>query len=167
MTSTVKTLCALLLIGCCLSPLGAQAASYSDAASEQVYDGALPTESEKIVMPAIKNAKGRAECVQLLKTLMDAPRTTFWREGRKLRASWDQVEPGTAIATFKRGQYPQKSKARGSKHAAIFLRASEAGIYVFDQFAHRAVASERFIPWHHPRDRRPSNNAAAYSTVRW
>lgn len=167
MISTVKTLRALLLIGCSLSPFGALAASYGDAVSEQVYDGALPTESEKIVIPAIKNAKGRAECVQLLKTLMDAPRTTLWREGRKLKLSWDQVPSGTAIATFKRGQYPQQGKARGSKHAAIFLRASEAGIYVFDQFVGKAVAAERFIPWHHPRNRQPSNNAAAYSTVRW
>lgn len=162
----VKTLRALLLICCSLSPFGAQAASYSDGVSEQVYDGALPTESEKIVMPAIKNAKGRAECVQLLKTLMDAPRTTLWREGRKLNISWDQVPSGTAIATFKRGQYPQQGRAHG-KHAAIFLRASEAGIYVFDQFVGKAVAAERFIPWHHPRNRQPSNNAAAYSTVRW
>ncbi len=138
-----------------------------DAASERVYDGTLPTEEEKIVMPAVKDERGRAECVQLLKALMDAPRTLFWKEGRKLKASWDNIRPGTAIATFKKGRYPQKGKANGNKHAAIFLRASEAGIYVFDQFAGQMDVEERFIPWHHPRDKRASNNAAAYSTVRW
>lgn len=138
-----------------------------DAASERVYDGVLPTEQEKIVMPAVKDERGRAECVQLLKSLMDAPRTLFWKEGRKLKAGWDSIRPGTAIATFKKGRYPQKGKANGNKHAAIFLRASEAGIYVFDQFAGQMDVEERFIPWHHPRDKRPSNNAAAYSTVRW
>lgn len=138
-----------------------------DASSERIYDGMLPTEAEKIVMPAVKDERGRAECVQLLKSLMDAPRTLFWKEGRKLKASWDSIRPGTAIATFKKGRYPQKGNANGNKHAAIFLRASEAGIYVFDQFAGQIDVEERFIPWHHPRDKRASNNAAAYSTVRW
>ncbi len=145
----------------------AAAARLSDAASERIYDGLLPTENEKVVMPAVADPNGRTECVQLLKSLMDAPRTLLWKEGRKLKASWNKVEPGTAIATFKKGRYPQRGKRRGGKHAAIFLRASEAGIYVFDQFAGRREAAERFIPWHHPRDRSPSNNASAYSTVRW
>ncbi len=139
----------------------------TDSSSERIYSGLLPTAQEKISMSAIKDAHGRSECVQLLKALMDAPRTLLWQEGRKLKTSRDSIQPGTAIATFKKGRYPQKGKRRGSKHAAIFLRASDAGIYVFDQFAGSVDASERFIPWHHPRDRSPSNNAAAYSTVRW
>lgn len=158
----------LLALGVGVTPSMALASvPLSEGASEQVYDGLLPTESEKIVMPVVKNERGRSECVQLLKSLMDAPRTLLWREGRKLKASWEEVRPGTAIATFKQGRYPQKSRRKGSKHAAIFLRASEAGIYVFDQFAGQREAAERFIPWHHPRDRQPSNNASAYSTVRW
>ncbi|MES2885685.1 MAG: BPSL0067 family protein [Pseudomonadota bacterium] len=163
-----KTWLLLALLGGGATTLTAQASAHlSDGASEQVYDGLLPTESEKIVMPVVRNKRGRSECVQLLKSLMDAPRTLLWREGRKLKASWEEVKPGTAIATFKQGRYPQKSRSRGSKHAAIFLRASDAGIYVFDQFAGQREAAERFIPWHHPRDRQPSNNASAYSTVRW
>ena len=138
----------------------------SELLAEQVYDGALPTADDKLVMPAIANEKGRIECVELLKGLMAAPRTVFWREGRKLKTNWDSVPPGTAIATFQKGRYPNHAR-RGSKHAAIFLRASEAGIFVFDQFAGQATAAERFIPWHHPRDKRASNNATAYSTVRW
>lgn len=154
-----------------ITPAQAESDSFHDSASEplseQVYEGLLPTPEQPIAFAAIKNEKGRAECVQLLKALMDAPRTLLWKEGRKLKTSWDEVEPGTAIATFKKGRYPQQGRKRGSKHAAIFLRASEAGIFVFDQFAGRAEATERFIPWHHPRDKSPSNNGAAYSTVKW
>ena len=91
----------------------------SELLAEQVYDGALPTADDKLVMPAIANEKGRIECVELLKGLMAAPRTVFWREGRKLKTNWDSVPPGTAIATFKKGRYPQKGRARGGKHAAI------------------------------------------------
>lgn len=139
----------------------------SSSVEERIYDGLLPTEDRKIIMPAVRNERGRAECVQLLKTLMDAPLTEHWHEGRKLKVSWSEVQPGTAIATFKGGRYPQRLKGHGNKHAAIFLRASETGIYVFDQFAGARVASERFIPWHNPRNRKPSNNATSYSTVRW
>ncbi len=156
------------VIGCGLwSTAASAAAKLSDGSSEQIYDGLLPTEQEKLVMPVVNDEQGRPECVQLLKSLMNAPRTLFWKEGRKLKTSPDSIQPGTAIATFRKGRYPQKGRARGSKHAAIFLRASEAGIYVFDQFAGRTAAEERFIPWKHPRDRSPSNNASAYSTVRW
>lgn len=163
----VKTGLLLVLAASVVPQMAHAAVHLSDGADEQIYDGLLPTETEKIVMPALKNERGRSECVQLLKTLMDAPRTLFWREGRKLKANWGEIKPGTAIATFKQGRYPQKPLARGGKHAAIFLRASEAGIYVFDQFSGQREAAERFIPWHHPRDRQPSNNASAYSTVRW
>lgn len=158
-----------VMVGCgwWSAAAAAKEPTLSDGASERIYDGALPTEEQKISLPAATDPQGRTECVQLLKSLMDAPRTQFWKEGRKLKVSWDEVKPGTAIATFKRGRYPQKRLGRGNKHAAIFLRASQAGIYVLDQFAGQHEAEERFIPWHHPRDHRPSNNAAAYSTVRW
>lgn len=156
------------LLGCGLWSLPASAASkLSDGSTEQIYDGVLPTEQQKIVMAAVKDEQGRSECVQLLKALMNAPRTLFWKEGRKLKTSPDQIKPGTAIATFKKGQYPQRGGAHGGKHAAIFLRATAAGIFVFDQFAGKTDAEERFIPWKHPSDRRASNNASAYSTVRW
>lgn len=139
----------------------------SSGVEERIYDGLLPTEEHKLIMPAVRDERGRVQCVQLLKALMGAPRTDHWQEGRKLKVSWSEIKSGTAIATFKGGRYPKRHKGRGNKHAAIFLRASDTGIYVFDQFAGTRVATERFIPWHNPRDRKPSNNAASYSTVRW
>ena len=132
---------------------------------EHTYEGLLPGEGYTVAIPSFNNDKGRAECVELIKGLMDAPRTTQWQEGRRLLAAYEAIKPGTAIATFVRGRYPQGR--RHGPHAAIFLRATEAGIYVLDQFANQIGVQQRFIPWHHPRDKHPSNNASAYSTVRW
>lgn len=133
---------------------------------ERIYDGLLPGEGYSVSFPLFTDHRGRSECVELIKGLLGAPRTALWREGRKLKGNAGEIQPGTAIATFVNGRYPNWQR-RGSKHAAIFLRANEGGIYVLDQFAHQRSVKERFIPWHHPRDRSPSNNASAYSTVRW
>lgn len=132
---------------------------------EHTYEGLLPDNSSVVSMPSFTNDRGRAECVELIKGLMDAPRTAEWREGRRLQAGFKSIKPGTAIATFVKGHYPQGR--RHGPHAAIFLRATEAGIYVMDQFATQIGVQQRFIPWHHPSNKRPSNNATAYSTVRW
>lgn len=133
---------------------------------ERIYDGLLPGEGYTVAFPLFTDDRGRSECVELIKGLLGAPRTALWREGRKLRSNADEIQPGTAIATFVNGRYPNWQR-RGSKHAAIFLRATDSGIYVLDQFAHQRSVKERFIPWHHPRDRSASNNASSYSTVRW
>lgn len=136
------------------------------APDEHAYQGLLPGEGYTVTMSAVRNEKGRAECVELIKQLYDAPRTTFWKEGRKLESHVATIPPGTAIATFVKGQYPNH-RPRGQKHAAIFVRATEAGIYVLDQFVRQLEVRERFIPWSHPRDRRAVNNASSYSTIRW
>lgn len=140
--------------------------SHASLAPERIYDGLLPGEGYTVAFPLFTDDRGRSECVELIKGLLGAPRTALWREGRKLKSNADEIQPGTAIATFVNGRYPNWQR-RGSKHAAIFLRATDSGIYVLDQFAHQRSVKERFIPWHHPRDRSPSNNASSYSTVRW
>lgn len=139
---------------------------HSGLTPERVYQGLLPAEGTEVAYPGFANSAGRTECVELIKGLLDAPSTRLWQEGRKLKAHADEIQPGTAIATFVNGRYPQ-TRRRGNKHAAIFLRATEQGIYVLDQFVHQAEAKVRFIPWHNPRDRRAANNASSYSTVRW
>jgi len=139
---------------------------HSGLTPERVYQGLLPAEGTEVAYPGFANSAGRTECVELIKVLLDAPSTRQWQEGRKLKAHADEIQPGTAIATFVNGRYPQ-TRRRGNKHAAIFLRATEQGIYVLDQFVQQAEAKVRFIPWHNPRDRRAANNASSYSTVRW
>ncbi len=131
---------------------------------ERIYDGLLPGDGFTITMDSFPDQNGSTECVQLLKSLMAAPRTIFWKEGRKLKEHFDAIKPGTAIATFVNGQYPQTG--RTGMHAAIFVRATQAGIFVLDQFRGRKAVTERFIPWTSS-SRSRSNNAVAYSTVEW
>jgi hypothetical protein len=131
---------------------------------ERIYDGLLPGDGFTITMDSFPDQNGSTECVQLLKSLMAAPRTIFWKEGRRLKEHFDAIKPGTAIATFVNGQYPQTG--RTGMHAAIFVRATQAGIFVLDQFRGRKAVTERFIPWISSSAKR-SNNAVAYSTVEW
>lgn len=130
---------------------------------ERIYDGLLPGDGYTVTMDSFPDQNGSTECVQLIKSLLAAPRTIFWKEGRKLMDNFHAIKPGTAIATFVKGQYPQKG--RTGMHAAIFVRATQAGIYVLDQFRGRSAVTERFIPWHGSAKR--SNNASAYSTIQW
>lgn len=133
-------------------------------AQERIYDGLLPGDDYTITMDSFPDQNGSTECVQLIKSLLAAPRTIFWKEGRKLLDHMHAVKPGTAIATFVKGQYPQQG--RTGMHAAIFVRATQAGIFVLDQFRGRNAVTERFIPWHSGSAKR-SNNASAYSTIQW
>jgi len=135
-----------------------------DHPKERIYDGLLPGDDYTITMDAFPDQNGSNECVQLIKALLGAPRTFFWKEGRKIKDNIQAIKPGTAIATFVRGQYPQRG--RTGMHAAIFVRANKAGIYVLDQFRSKGAVTERFIPWHNGSKKR-SNNASAYSTIVW
>ena len=137
----------------------------ANIARERVYDGLLPGEGYTVTMDSFPDQNGSTECVQLIKSLLDAPRTIFWKEGRKLAEHFPSISPGTAIATFVKGQYPQHG--RTGMHAAIFVRATQAGIFVLDQFRGRVAVTERFIPWYNPSSRKRSNNAITYSTIRW
>lgn len=106
------------------------------------------------------------ECVALVQGLVPGiGATPTWQEGEKVKGAGDPpLEPGTAIATFRNGQYEGK---RTGNHAAIFLRYGEQGgkpgIYVLDQ-ARTMPAGERFIRFN---DKAPSasNNAGAFSVI--
>ena len=143
----------------------------SNASSrEQVYSlGATPDEdggSFQFEMPAFDtDHDGKVQCVELLKGLMNAPRTIFWKPGRSVMDN-DDIKPGTAIATFVNGQYPQ-GPIKGSKHAAIFLKKVKDGIYVLDQYVGQKLAKTRFIPWYNHTNDKRSNNGHSFSTVIW
>src|SRR5688500_17743289 len=53
------------------------------------------------------------ECVALTKFFSGAPHTSFWRQGPNVLGN-KRVRPGTAIATFVNGRYPQTGKAMNS-----------------------------------------------------
>ena len=72
--------------------------------------------------------------------------TPTWREGEKLKGPGDPpLEPGTAIATFENGNYPNRSTGN---HAAIVIergvKDGKEGYWVLDQ-SRSNPADRRFL----------------------
>lgn len=94
--------------------------------------------------------------------------TREWRAGKRVLDTKGLI-PGTAIATFENGRYPERDS---SKHAAFFLAYGGAGFYVVDQWANdkdRQYVGERYI---HPARllsngtyARPSNSSGAFYVI--
>ena len=64
------------------------------------------------------------------------PHTSKWRKGRKVRGS--DVPTGAVIATFdSEGRYTNKTD--GSMHAAIFVKETDDGLLVWDQWLGQPV----------------------------
>ena len=110
------------------------------------------------------NERGNAECVEFIKQTLDAPRTVQWREGTKIAEAADgkavAIAPGTAIATFVQGRYPQIGNT--GMHAAIYLGQTAQGIQVLDQWRAQGRVMPRTIPWK-PRQPGLSNDGSAFS----
>lgn len=77
---------------------------------------------------------GDGECVALVKVWCGAPETARWRQGQIVKGS-SNITPGTAIATFVNGTYQNNI---GGNHAAIFLKNTDSGILVIDQWKTRS-----------------------------
>jgi hypothetical protein len=73
---------------------------------------------------------GTTQCVALVQHFGGVPHTSRWREGQKVLAN-HSIRPGTAIATFVKGRYPN---TRTGNHAALFLRHAPNGFWVIDQW---------------------------------
>lgn len=130
------------------------------------------------VYPAVRTLEGKAligsgDCVELIKHfapgLIGMP-TAFWKQGAHVIDVAATLRPGTAIATFVNGRYPQH---RTGQHAAFFVRTAGAGIWVIDQWKgdpkNKPTVSMRHIP---RRGRladgsfiNPSNNAEAFFVI--
>jgi hypothetical protein len=114
------------------------------------------------------NASGNTECVEFIKQTLNAPPTSLWHEGAKLSrlapGTQDASAPGTAIATFVNGRYPQTGST--GMHAAIYLGQNAEGIQVVDQWRAQGRVLPRTIPW---TPRRPglSNDGSAFSAIEW
>jgi len=100
---------------------------------------------------------GDGECVDLIKHCTGAPLTRFWKPGDFVFGS--NIEPGTAIATFKNGKYPNIT----GYHAAIYSHQDENGIYAWDQWKGMNVHL-RYIKAN--RKNKPGNNALKYQVIR-
>ena len=84
------------------------------------------------------SALGNGQCVALVRALTGAPAASTWREGESIVDLLERnayVAPGTAIATFFNGRYPNWNHGN---HAAIFLGWAGSGIEVFHQWSGKA-----------------------------
>ena len=96
------------------------------------------------------------ECVSLTKMFSGAPCTLCWREGPKVMGNTN-IPPGTAIATFENGRYPQHGKNRNS---GIYLGQSGKNIYIIDQWPTHTAQRRPIDP-----GGAPQNDANSYSVV--
>ncbi len=84
---------------------------------------------------ALQNTQkvGDKQCVALVRHYLKSQglkETKTWREGAKVLGNTGIV-PGTAIATFVNGRYPNKSHGN---HAALYVGQDAGGILVMDQW---------------------------------
>ena|SRR6478735_8450113 len=110
---------------------------------------------------------GSRQCVALIQECAKAPLTASWREGKQVRRN-SLLPPGTAIATFVNGRYPNRPHGN---HAAIYVRQDATAIYVLDQWkddkkTRITIRPIRFLG----KDKdgnfiNPSNNGDAFSVI--
>jgi hypothetical protein len=93
------------------------------------------TLAQSYVGKAYANEKGNTECVTFIQDTLGAPPTGQWREGVKVAKGSLNILPGTAIATFVNGHYPN---ANSGQHAAIYLGQNAEGIQVLTNGARKA-----------------------------
>lgn len=80
---------------------------------------------------------GNGHCVPFVQRAAKAPRTALWRRGQLVRGN--DIETGTAIATFhpQTGRY--ENDTTGRSHAAVLLGESARGLLVLDQWVGQPV----------------------------
>jgi len=118
------------------------------------------------------------ECVALIQHFTKAPHTTQWRQGAHVVDGPYVLMPGTAIATFVNGKYPQVGK--GNRHAAFFLHYGAfddsglvEGIWIMEQYTYprvpfikaRFIKREGFPKLPDGRYQNASNNAGAFYVI--
>lgn len=79
-----------------------------------------------------KEKVGTKQCVALLQHYLPLiGHTSSWSEGDDVFENED-IEPGTAIATFVKGRYPNQASGN---HAALFLKHDLNGFWIMDQWS--------------------------------
>jgi len=79
---------------------------------------------------------GNGQCVAFVRVACEAPASTSWSQGEIVKGS--QLQPGTAIATFTNGRYPNNPEGN---HAAVYIAQNAEGILVWDQWVGQPVHS--------------------------
>lgn len=102
---------------------------------------------------------GTGQCVAFLQKTTNVGHTSGWTPGERIKGA-QYIAPGTAIATFINGVYPNRSSGN---HAAIYISHDEHGIQVYDQWSGHAV-SKRTIRYK-AGDNDPSNDGDFYYVI--
>jgi hypothetical protein len=86
---------------------------------------------------------GKGDCVELIQRYVKVGSTITWRQGKQVFGN-RMLLPGTAIATFVNGRYPNRPTGN---HAAFYIGQQSGGIYVLDQWkgADKPKISIRFL----------------------
>lgn len=124
------------------------------------------------VVPSVRSLErhplvGSGDCVDLIKAFI--PRlaslsTRMWKAGERV-IDTTNLRPGTAIATFVDGKYPQNTSGQ---HAAFFLAYAGKAIWVMDQWKNdhmKPHVSARLIHPKPPQAGRLSNSSEYYYVI--
>jgi hypothetical protein len=110
---------------------------------------------------------GKGDCVELIKELvpgLQGKSTTAWRQGARVLDT-TALLPGTAIATFVDGRYPDNESGQ---HAALFVAYAGKAIWVMDQWKgdkRKPAVSMRMIYPKPPQGGSLSNSSQAFYVI--
>jgi hypothetical protein len=82
---------------------------------------------------------GNGHCVPYVQLVADAPHTSRWRRGERVRDA-GVVPVGTVIATFGGDPPRYQNRTDGSSHAAVLIDCGTSGLQVWDQWVGHPVA---------------------------
>lgn len=104
---------------------------------------------------------GTGQCVAFVQQAAGAGEASSWSPGIPVKgASFTDIAPGTAIATFINGRYPDLPTGN---HAAIYLSHDTNGIWVWDQWSTRAVDQRKIF--YKAGDSDPSNDGDFFHVI--
>lgn len=113
---------------------------------------------------------GDRQCVALIQHYLGGPQASHWQAGDRALDTLT-ITPGTAIATFVSGHYPNFPHGN---HAAFFLRRDGDCIWMMDQCVNDhtklRISSRRICRRGQNKDgsyQVPVDNADAYSVIEW
>jgi hypothetical protein len=109
-------------------------------------------------------AVGTGQCVAFVQKASGAPLTSQWHRGIRVKGNGEQIEKGTAIATFdSNGVYGNHMD--GTSHAAIYVGQEADGIQVWDQWLGQPV-HQRTLHFHGGApDVKPVNDGDAFYVI--
>lgn len=123
-------------------------------------------------IPNVRSLQGRplvgnGDCAQLIKLLTPGLKgrpASSWKQGARVLDT-TALNPGTAIATFVDGKYPDN---QSGQHAALFVSYAGKAIWVMDQWKNdkrKPTVSMRLIHPAPPRAASLSNNPDAFYVI--